>query len=668
MNVICVVQARMGSTRFPGKVLEPLGGVPIVELIARRLSQSRLIDRVIFAIPRGSDDDALFQYLRLQNREVYRGDTQDVQSRFCEISETYGPDTLVRITADCPLVDWTIVDSMIRMFHDSDADYVSNVLEASFPDGLDVEVFSAAALVRCRQIADTPEGREHVTFELRRSDEFSRLNYSYKKDLSSLRWTVDFPEDLTSMAASLPQGFERLTMRELLDADFAGSDVDAKRDEGSRLKSGQKMWNRAKKVIPGGNMFLSKRPEMFLPGEWPSYYSKAKGFHVWDLEDREFLDFALMGVGTSSLGYGDEHVDSAVKRAVDDGVMSSLNSAAEVELAEQLVALHPWADKCRLLRTGGEANAQAVRIARATTGKNRIAICGYHGWHDWYLAANLNSDTALDGHLLPGLDPAGVPVQMRGTTEAFQFNDERSLARILDDGDVAAVVMEIERNLIPTTQFLEAVRELCSKHGALLIVDECTSGFRQEFGGRHLAYGLSPDIALFGKALGNGYAITAVIGSEEAMYGAQSSFMSSTFWSERLGPVAALATLRRMDESKSWIQNTETGRRVKSSWKDILGSHGFESEVFGLDAMPGFKIESPHWTEIKTFITQHMFDQGYLATSAFYPSLSHDEASVHRYLDKFDEAIGKLARLQDLADIKTLLRGEASDVGFRRLT
>jgi len=257
---------------------------------------------------------------------------------------------------------------------------------------------------------------------------------------------------------------------------------------------------------------------------------------------------------------------------------------------------------------------------------------------------------------------------MRGTTVAFEFNNEQSLAEILESGDVAAVVMEVERNQSPSKHFLESVRMLCTKYGALLVVDECTSGFRQEFGGRHLAYGLRPDLALFGKALGNGYAITAIIGSEEAMYGAQSSFMSSTFWSERLGPVAALATLSRMEETKSWDKNTNTGRAVKSAWLEILNSYGFEAEVFGLDAMPGFRIKSQQWNALKTFITQQMLDEGYLATSAFYPSVVHDDSSVHSYLERFGSAIEKLAKLRDDAEVENFLRGPEAEIGFRRLT
>lgn len=657
----------MGSTRFPGKVLARLGGIPIVELIQQRLSRSELISDIIFAIPFGSQDDSLAEHLEHQHCRVFRGEKDDVQSRFCHVADEYDAQILVRVTADCPLVDWTIVDRVIREFVEAGSDYASNVLNPTFPDGLDVEVFSAAALRKSREIANTPMGREHVTWELRNRTEFSRLNISNDSNLSKLRWTIDYLEDLESFEITLPTQFDRMTMNELIDAGFMGSTADAERDEGIQLRSGQKLWKRAKRVIPGGNMFLSKRPEMFLPNDWPSYYSKAKGFKIWDLDNREYKDFALMGVGTSSLGYGDSQVDSAVKSAIDDGVMSSLNSAAEVELVERLISLHPWASQARLARTGGEANAIAVRIARATTGKNRVAICGYHGWHDWYLAANLATNSALDGHLMPGLAPAGVPIQMRGTTQPFEFNDESSLEGILSQGDVAAVVMEIERNQKPNQAFLDRVRELCSSNGALLVVDECTSGFRENFGGLHLEYGLRPDLALFGKAIGNGYAITAVLGSEDAMLGAQSSFISSTFWSERLGPVAALATLSRMEETVSWAVNAETGRRVKNSWKGVFDSLGIEASVFGLDAMPGFRIESEAWPAIKTFITQEMLGQGYLATSSFYPSISHDDESVDDYLEVFQRVIGKLASLERLEDVGGLLRGPVADIGFRRL-
>ena len=166
-------------------------------------------------------------------------------------------------------------------------------------------------------------------------------------------------------------------------------------------------------------MLLSKRAEMFLPNQWPAYYSKASGCTVWDLDGKEFIDMSIMGVGTNILGYGNPEVDEAVQRAVTLGNMSTLNCPEEVALAEKLIEMHPWADMVRLARTGGEANAVAIRIARAASGKDNVAICGYHGWHDWYLSANIVSDESLDDHLLPGLEPKGVPQNLKGTVFPF---------------------------------------------------------------------------------------------------------------------------------------------------------------------------------------------------------------------------------------------------------
>ena len=298
------------------------------------------------------------------------------------------------------------------------------------------------------------------------------------------------------------------------------------------MQKGQETWEKAKRLIPGGNMLLSKRSEMFLPGRWPAYYSKAKGCRIWDLDGRELIDTGLMGVGTNILGYGHSHVDEAVSRVIANGNLSSLNCPEEVELAEMLVELHPWSSMVKLARTGGEACSIATRIARAYSGKSGVAICGYHGWHDWYLAANISEDDALDGHILPGLRPLGVPKELRGTTRPFMYNDLEALEKILTDGETGVIFMEVERSSSPDKGFLEGVRALANKYEAVLVFDECSSGFRIVRGGTHLVHGVDPDMAMFGKTLGNGYAITAVIGKEHVMQAAQDTFISSTFWTE----------------------------------------------------------------------------------------------------------------------------------------
>ena len=316
--------------------------------------------------------------------------------------------------------------------------------------------------------------------------------------------------------------------------------------------TGQKLWRRAKKIIPGGNMLLSKRPEMFIPNHWPTYFSKAKGCEVWDLDDNKYIDASLMGVGTNILGYGHPEVDEAVTRAISKGNMATLNCPDEVHLAEKLINLHPWADMVKFARTGGEANTISVRIARAASSKENIAFCGYHGWHDWYLSANLGKNKELDSHLLPGISPNGVPSKLNKTVFPFRYNDINALNNIICNNNIGIIKMEVERSEKPKDDFLIKVRKLATRNNIVLIFDECTSGFRETYGGLHLKYNVNPDIAIFGKALGNGYPITAVIGREEIMEAAQSTFISSTFWSDRIGPAAANKTLEVMNEMKSW--------------------------------------------------------------------------------------------------------------------
>ena len=269
-----------------------------------------------------------------------------------------------------------------------------------------------------------------------------------------------------------------------------------------KLGKGQRLWNKAKTIIPGGNMLLSKRPEMFLPDQWPAYYSRAEGARIWDMDGNEYVDMSIMGIGANVLGYAHPKVDEAVRNSIGNGNLATLNAPEEVALAERLVELHPWADMARFARTGGEANAIAIRIARAASGRDNVAICGYHGWHDWYLATNLGDSGQLDEHLLPGLDPTGVPSTLSGSTFPFQYNDFDGLAKLAADQNIGVIQMEVMRTHPPTDSFLQKVRDLATDRGIVLIFDECTSGFRQNFGGLHLEFDVAPDMAVYGKALG----------------------------------------------------------------------------------------------------------------------------------------------------------------------
>lgn len=433
------------------------------------------------------------------------------------------------------------------------------------------------------------------------------------------------------------------------------------------MGKGQDLWRRAKTLIPGGNMLLSKRPEMFLPEQWPAYFSKAKGCRVWDLDGNELIDMTIMGVGANTLGYGDPEVDAAVVETVAKGNMSTLNAPEEVALAERLVELHPWADMARFARTGGEANAVAIRIARAASGRDGVAICGYHGWHDWYLASNLGEDDSLAGHLLPGLDPRGVPGSLRGTVFPFAFNDVAALEAMVATGKIGVIMMEVARSFDPSPDFLQQVRDLASANGIVLIFDECTSGFRQSFGGLHKLYGVDPDMAVFGKALGNGYAITAVIGRREVMEAAQNSFISSTFWTERIGSAAALATLAVMERTQSWDAITEIGRGITGRWHALAARHGLDLTTSGLPALTGFAFKGPNAAAYKTLISQEMLGKGYLAATSVYTALAHTPEIVDGYFDALDPVFALIAECEAGRDVHNLLRGPICHAGFKRL-
>jgi|TARA_B110000879_G_scaffold128391_1_gene169076 glutamate-1-semialdehyde 2,1-aminomutase len=433
------------------------------------------------------------------------------------------------------------------------------------------------------------------------------------------------------------------------------------------MSTGQKLWKRAKTVIPGGNMLLSKRAEMFLPEQWPAYFSKAKGCKVWDLDGKEYIDMSIMGIGTNTLGYGHPEVDEAVRKTIDNGNMSTFNCPEEVYLAEKLVELHPWADMVRFARTGGEANSIAVRIARAASGKEKVAFCGYHGWHDWYLAANLGDEKNLAGHLLPGLEPKGVPESLKDTAYPFNYNNYEELETLINTHDIGVIKMEVSRNQGPDKDYLEKVRSLATDRNIVLIFDECTSGFRQSFGGLHLIYGVEPDIAILGKALGNGYAITATIGRREIMEAAQTSFISSTFWTERIGPTAALKTLEIMERDKSWEIITDIGGQVAKQWESLAEDFGLKMSTNGLPAISSFGFDSPNALEYKTLITQEMLKKGYLASNVFFASTQHTTDILDGYFEALNPVFDLIRQCEDGLDVTSLLEGPVCHAGFKRL-
>ncbi|ADN08182.1 aminotransferase class III-fold pyridoxal phosphate-dependent enzyme [Sulfurimonas autotrophica] len=432
----------------------------------------------------------------------------------------------------------------------------------------------------------------------------------------------------------------------------------------------QDLYKKAKKLIPGGTQLLSKRPEMFLPDLWPAYYSKAKGCQVWDLDGNKYTDMSYMGIGSCILGYANEIVNDSVKNAVDNGNMTTLNAPEEVELAELLCKIHPWADEVRYTRTGGESMAVAVRIARAKTQKDIVLFCGYHGWHDWYLAANLADTEALDGHLLPGLSPRGVPRGLKGTSFPFKYNDIESFTKLYNEhkGNIAAIVMEPLRNTYPEQDFINIIHEKTQCDNIVLVVDEITAGWRLNHGGAHLILGIKPDIAVFGKAISNGYPMGAIIGKKDVMDAAQDTFISSTYWTDRIGLVSSIATINTLKKDNVSQHLKQIGKTIQDGWTDIALSHDIEIEVGGIYPLGHFSFKHKEALKLKTLFTKLMMEKGFLATTAFYASYAQKDKDINAYLHAVDEVFSLLSKYIKENTIKEHLNTPVCHSGFSRLT
>jgi len=434
------------------------------------------------------------------------------------------------------------------------------------------------------------------------------------------------------------------------------------------INKGQELYKKAKKLIPGGTMLFSKNPDNFLPDRWPTYFSKAKGKNIWDLDGNMLKDMSLMGVGTNVLGYSNKEIDSFIINKAKLGNLSTLNCPEEVLLAEKLIEINPWAHMVRFSRTGGEANAIAIRIARAASGRDKVAICGYHGWHDWYLSINHNTVyDNLSDHLMHGINSTGVPKYLKDSVFPFEYNNFEMLEKITSENDIGVIKMEVQRNFPPTDNFLKKVRSLASKKNIVLIFDECSSGFRETFGGLYNKHDIEPDLVIFGKTLGNGYAITAVVGKKDIMGAARNSFISSTFWTERIGPSAAIKTLELMEKLESWNTITDLGNLMRNKWKQVSDNNNIKLEINGIPALSTYNFIHKDNLKFKTFITQEFLKKDILATSQFYPSICHNERDINQYAEIFNDLLFQIKKCVDgEKSIDELLEVKSVRSGFKR--
>ena len=433
------------------------------------------------------------------------------------------------------------------------------------------------------------------------------------------------------------------------------------------MNKGQKLLKKAKKIIPGGNQLLSKRSEMFLPNVWPTYYKKASGYKVWDLDNKMYYDFAGMGVTACVLGYSNKEINRSLINGLKNGSMCTLNATEEVDLAKELISTHKWSGMAKFCKSGGEACMVAIRIARAYSNKNNIAFCGYHGWHDWYLATNINYSKNLDKQLLPGLRPKGVSKTFKNSIKPFNYNDIKSLEKLFDkkNNDIGVVIMEPMRGSYPKNNFLKKVKKLAKKNKAILIFDEITSGFKDNYGGLHLKLKVNPDMAIFGKSLGNGYPISAIIGKKNIMQVSQETFISSTMWTDRLGFIAANSTLKKLKSKKINKLISNYGIDIKNGWKRIANKYQIKISISGQDAIPYLKFDYPNSLEILTYFTQEMLKIGFLAGGQVATTYAYNNKIIKKYLSAVEVVFKKIRNNLDRNNFK--LVGPVKHSTFKRL-
>ncbi len=435
----------------------------------------------------------------------------------------------------------------------------------------------------------------------------------------------------------------------------------------NKVKNPHKIWLDAKSKILGGNSLFSKNPDLYLPEGWPTYYKKAKGVYIWDLNNKKYIDMSNMSVGACVLGYDRREVTSFVTKGIKNGNMSTLNSYEEYLLANRLLDLHNWAGMVKFARSGGEANVIAIRIARSFAKSNKVAICGYHGWHDWYLSAALNKNDNLDSHLMRDLKFKGVPEFLKNTTFPFIYGNYEQFKELYKKEKFGIVKMEVCRSTKPDVKYLKKIRSFCNKNKIVLIFDECTTGFRECLGGLHKLINVNPDIVVYGKALGNGHPITAVVGKKKIMNCSDKTFISSTFWTERSGYCAALKTIEIMKKEKSHSKVIKNGNKIRKIWNDLSNKHSLDIEISGITSLSILTFKSKFNDKFKTFLTQEMLKSNILASNGFFSSACHTDYHFKVYKKALDKIFQKLKKIKTENEIDKLLKYKVAQTTFRRM-
>lgn len=656
-RAVAIIQARMGSTRLPGKVMADLGGRPVLDWVVRSTKTIPGIDDVTVATSTAPADQEIVDWCSTAGVPCFRGSETDVLARYAGAAAAARADVIMRVTADCPLFDPWVGGQVLALLRRSGADYACNIEPASWPDGLDCEVVRADVLQAAHRDATRAPDREHVTLFIRHG--LSRFRVENLNcplpGLASLRWTLDTPADMDFIRAVVallpsqrpPSHLEVLAVLEK-EPQLLAINQSETRDEGlarslrtepvttdRSYKQSQALLQRAERRIPLGSQTFSKSRIQYPVGAAPMFLTHGNGGRVWDVDGNEYVDL-VSGLLPVVLGYRDPDVDAAIRRQLNRGISFSLATDLEIELAERLCRLIPCAEMVRFGKNGTDATSAAIRLARAATRRDRIALCGYHGWQDWYIGATTRN--------------LGVPQAVSHLSHMLPFNDLEAAEALLNQhrGEFAALILEPTSVTEPKPGYLQGLKDLAHRHGALLIFDEVITGFRWSLGGAQAHFGVTPDLAAFGKAMGNGMPISAVLGRADLMALMEEIFFSGTFGGEALSLAAAIATVDKLQRHDVPRQLWRTGEKLKRETAALITRHGLQEQIALLGSAPwtilAFQNHPNAAKEaIKTLLLREMLAAGVLMNSSHNVTFAHDDNDLGRVLGAYDHALGVIA-------------------------
>jgi glutamate-1-semialdehyde aminotransferase/spore coat polysaccharide biosynthesis protein SpsF (cytidylyltransferase family) len=678
LKIIAVLQSRMGSSRLPNKALIKLNGKPAILRMVDRIKEAKTVKEIWLATGKSKINNKLEKIFSNTKIKVFRGDDDDVLSRFVEISKISKADIIIRLTGDCPLIDPKIIDETVELLINRKADYASNILKRNFPDGLDVEVFTKQTLLKTGEFAEAGFSREHVTTYMHglhkkkyRKGDFKKASLEYTSDFSHLRWTLDEEKDhifIDKIYKNLPANaswqdiVSFLIKHPLLQlnnnivaANEGARDLSALNFD--KYKISNSYFERSIKTVPLGSQTFSKSYIQWPKGVAPLFIDRAQGAKVIDIDGNHYVDY-IMGLLPVVLGYCDEDIDQAAISQIMKGTIFSMPSSLEAELAEKLVEIIPSAEMVRFGKNGSDVTTASIRLARAYTDRDLVAVSGYHGWHDWYISSTSRN--------------IGVPKKVQSLTHKFNFNDADSLHSLFKKfpNKFAAVILEPAGLVKTDISALKRIRELCTANGVVLIFDEIISGFRINMGGAQLEYGVKPDLSCFGKAMANGYPLSAIVGPRKIMKLMEEIFFSSTFGGETISLAASIATIDKMTKHNAVKATRKFGKSLIKELNNICEANNMISfmRISDIDWWPQIIIDNPPIEKFLylSLLRQELLKEGIMVNSTFNLCYAHSKAGVlEDTIIRFKEAISTLKSYLDASNPKKFLKGELIQTTFK---